>query len=52
MPYKDAEKQKEVMKRINKDWRERKNNRLHFLELEVERLQKCLETALKTSKTK
>jgi len=46
MPYKDHEKQKEAMRKINHNSRERQKNRLGFLELEVERLQKSLNHAL------
>jgi hypothetical protein len=53
MPYKDPIKQREASRKLMVDYRERQRgackslyqkekNRLGFLELEVERLQKCL----------
>ena len=56
MPYKDPIKQREASQKLMANYRERQRgachslyqkekNRLGFLELEVERLQKCLEVA-------
>ena len=56
MPYKDPIKQREAVRRCVRAYRQRheneavkQRNRLAYLEMEVERLQKCLEHVVKTT---